>query len=163
MFCKNCGKELPDGVKFCTNCGATVDGAQNDGASGQSTYTGTVNGGGNANAPKNRNIGVCILLSIVTCGIYGIVWLVQMVDELNAAANEPNATSGITVFLLSLVTCGIYQLYWFYKAGQQVNQAKTARGMAVDSNVSILYLVLGIFGLSIVTYALLQNELNQLA
>ena len=94
MFCKNCGKELPDGVKFCTNCGATVDGAQNDGASGQTTYTGTVNGG-NANAPKNRNIGVCILLSIVTCGIYGIVWLVQMVDELNAAANDPNATSGI--------------------------------------------------------------------
>ena len=83
--------------------------------------------------------------------------------QLNAAANDPNATSGITVFLLSLITCGIYQLYWFYKAGQQVNQAKTARGMAVDSNISILYLVLGIFGLSIVTYALLQNELNQLA
>ena len=157
MFCKNCGKEIPDGVKFCTNCGATVDGAQTDGGQ-QTTYTGTVN----TNGPKVRNIGVCILLSLVTCGIYGIVWLVQMVDELNAAANDPNATSGITVFLLSLITCGIYQLYWFYKAGQQVNQAKTARGMAVDSNISILYLVLGIFGLSIVTYALLQNELNQL-
>lgn len=162
MFCKNCGKELPDGAKFCTGCGATVDGAQNDGASGQTTYTGTVNGSGNANGPKNRNIGVCILLSIVTCGIYAIVWFVQMVDELNAAANEPNATSGITVFLLSLVTCGIYELYWFYKAGQQVNRAKTARGMTADSNISILYLVLGIFGLGIVTYALLQNELNQL-
>lgn len=161
MFCKNCGKELPDGAKFCTACGATIDGAQT--GEGQTTYTGTVNGGGNAGGPKNRSIGVCILLSIVTCGIYGIVWLVQMVDELNAASSEPNAQSGITVFLLSLVTCSIYQLYWLYKAGQQVNKAKTARGMSVDSNASILYLVLGIFGLSIVSYALIQNELNQLA
>lgn len=24
MFCKNCGKELPDGVKFCNGCGAPV-------------------------------------------------------------------------------------------------------------------------------------------
>ena len=61
------------------------------------------------------------------------------------------------------MTCSIYQLYWLYKAGQQVNKAKTARGMSVDSNASILYLVLGIFGLSIVSYALIQNELNQLA
>ena len=159
MFCKKCGKELPDGVKFCTNCGAPTEDAQQTNGGDQTVYTGTVNG----NGPKKRNIGVCILLSIVTCGIYGIVWVVQMVDELNAAANEPNATSGITVFLLSLVTCDIYGLYWLYKAGQQVNRAKTARGMTVDSNISILYLILGIFGLSIVSYALLQNELNQLA
>ena len=24
MFCKNCGMELPDGVKFCTGCGAEL-------------------------------------------------------------------------------------------------------------------------------------------
>lgn len=24
MYCKNCGKELPDGAKFCTECGKTV-------------------------------------------------------------------------------------------------------------------------------------------
>lgn len=25
MFCKMCGKEVADSVKFCTNCGATID------------------------------------------------------------------------------------------------------------------------------------------
>lgn len=160
MFCKKCGKELSDGVKFCTSCGAPVEGAQ---SSEQTTFTGTVNGGGNAGRPSSRSIGVCILLSIVTCGIYGIVWLIQMADDLNTAANEPNSTSGITVFLLSLVTCGIYQFFWYYKAGQQVCKAKAARGMAADSNLPILYLVLGIFGLGIISYALIQNELNQLA
>ena len=24
MFCTTCGRELPDGAKFCTNCGAPV-------------------------------------------------------------------------------------------------------------------------------------------
>ena len=28
MFCRQCGKELPDGVKFCTACGAEVNHAQ---------------------------------------------------------------------------------------------------------------------------------------
>ena len=28
MVCKNCGAELPDGVAFCTNCGAAVEAPQ---------------------------------------------------------------------------------------------------------------------------------------
>ena len=32
MFCKNCGKQLEDGVKFCPGCGAPVD------TVGQGTY-----------------------------------------------------------------------------------------------------------------------------
>ena len=28
MFCKNCGKNLPDGVKFCNGCGAKTEAAQ---------------------------------------------------------------------------------------------------------------------------------------
>jgi len=30
MFCKQCGKEVPDGVKFCTSCGAEVNGANTE-------------------------------------------------------------------------------------------------------------------------------------
>lgn len=162
MFCKNCGKEVSDGTKFCPNCGAQLGGAEQQ-ASGtqQTTYTGTVNGA--AGGPKNRSIGVCILLSIVTCGIYGIIWLVQMVDELNAAAGETNATSGIMVFLLSLVTCNIYSWYWFYKAGELVNRASGAHGGTQDQNRGILYLVLSILGLNIVSMALIQDELNKLS
>ncbi|MCR5297346.1 MAG: DUF4234 domain-containing protein, partial [Clostridiales bacterium] len=32
---------------------------------------------------KNRNIVVCIILSIVTLGIYGIYWFIKMTDESN--------------------------------------------------------------------------------
>lgn len=70
---------------------------------------------------------------------------------------------GGVVFLLSIVTCGIYMLYWMYKAGELVNKAKMLRGRPTDGSIGILYLVLSIFGLGIVSYALIQNELNQLA
>lgn len=30
VYCRNCGNEIPEGVKFCTNCGSTVDGFANE-------------------------------------------------------------------------------------------------------------------------------------
>lgn len=29
MLCQNCGKEIPNGADFCTNCGAPVESARN--------------------------------------------------------------------------------------------------------------------------------------
>lgn len=112
---------------------------------------------------NKRNIAMCVILDIVTCGIYGIYWFVCMVDELNNAAQDSQSTSGIAVFLLGLVTCGIYTLYWYYKAGEKVNEARALRGMSADSNNSILYLILGLFGFGIINFCLIQNELNQMA
>ena len=111
---------------------------------------------------KQRSIPVAILLSIVTCGIYGIYWLVCLNDDANLLSDRPNDTSGIVVFLLSLVTCSIYMFYWCYKMGEKINAAKSLRGMPTDSNSGILYLILSIFGLSIVALALMQNELNSM-
>ena len=111
---------------------------------------------------QKRNIGLCIVLSIITCGIYGIYWLISMVNELNALSGDENGTSGGVVFLLSIVTCSIYLLFWFYKAGEKINKAKAAKGLPTDSNSGILYLILAVFGLQIVSYALIQNEINSL-
>ena len=69
---------------------------------------------------QERNIVTCIILSIITCGIYGIYWEICLVNDLNVAADTPNDTSGGMVFLLSIITCGIYMLYWMYKAGEKV-------------------------------------------
>lgn len=69
---------------------------------------------------KQRSVGIAILLSIITCGIYGIYWLIML------------------------------------------NEAKMQRGIMVDSSASVLYLILSIFGLSIVSYALMQSELNKM-
>lgn len=52
--------------------------------------------------------------------------------------------------------------YWLYKQGDAIDQVKASRGLP-SGNSGILYLILAIFGLGIVSYALMQNELNQLA
>ena len=78
-------------------------------------------------------------------------------------SEEPNPTSGGLVLVLSIVTCNIYLIYWMYKAGERMNNAKQRRGLPVDSNSGLLYLVLTFFGLSIVSYCLIQSDLNKMA
>ncbi len=112
---------------------------------------------------RQRSIGICILLTIITCGIYGIYWFIVLTDDANAASGQPNATSGGVAFLLTLVTCGIYGYYWAYKMGEKINQAKAQRGLPADSSLSIIYLLLQIFGLGIIGWALMQDNLNKLA
>lgn len=110
---------------------------------------------------KQKNIAICIILSIVTCGIYGLYWFVCITDDVNAAAEE-QGTTGVVALLLSIITCNLYGLYWAYKMGEKIDAIKTRRGL-VASNSGVLYLILCFLGLGIVTYALIQNELNQVA
>ena len=110
---------------------------------------------------KERSIAMCIILSIVTCGIYGIYWFVCLTDDVNNL-NQSQGTSGVVAFLLSIVTCSIYYFYWAYKMGENIDNAKQQRGIP-SSNLNILYLILCLFSLGIVAYALMQSELNKLA
>lgn len=140
MICPNCGSNNPDGTAFCANCGSPVsNGAPNNGAippQAQPNFQGSAPNGGMTPPPvfngnpfpgghiEQRNIALCIILSIITCGIYG--------------------------------------LYWIYKQGDNLDQIKASRGLPAG-NSGILYLILAIVGLGIISYALMQNELNQLA
>ena len=110
---------------------------------------------------KRRDLATAIILSIVTCGIYSIYWFVKLTDEVNFVTGNAHSTSGGVAFLLTLVTCGIYGFYWAYDMGNKLDNCYMARGMASGSR-SVIYLVLNIFGLSIVTYALIQDSVNKL-
>lgn len=109
---------------------------------------------------QKRDIAIAIILSIVTCGIYGIYWFIKLNDEINYITGDTAAHSGGIVFLLSLVTCGIYTFIWMYKMGEKLDNLYVARGMASGSR-GILYLILCLFGLGIVSYALMQDSLNK--
>lgn len=111
---------------------------------------------------ERRNIAVCIVLTLVTCGIYGIYWIVCLTNDVNTVSGDVNGTSGGMVVLLTIVTCGIYGIYWAYKQGEKLDFTKNNRGIP-SSNSGVLYLILQIFGFGIIVYALMQNELNKLA
>lgn len=110
---------------------------------------------------KERSIVTSIILSIVTCGIYGIIWFIGITDDV-ATINDDKDFSGGKAFLFSLLTCGIYNIYWSYKIGKSISEAKAKNGIPSSDN-SVLYLILSICGLGIVTYCLAQDELNRFA
>lgn len=107
---------------------------------------------------QKRNIATCIIFSIITCGIYSMVWLVNLADDVNYLSKKDNP-SGITVLLLSLITCGIYGVYWSYITGNTLDELKREKGI-YSNNSGILYIILSLLGFGIVTYALIQNDLN---
>lgn len=110
---------------------------------------------------NKKNIALCIVLSIITCGIYGIYWFITMTDDASRANDNPDF-SGVKSFLFTIITCGIYAIYWYYKMGKELNEAGQKRNVAISDN-SVVYLILGIFGLGIIAYCLIQSDLNKLA
>ncbi|MGP1570134.1 MAG: DUF4234 domain-containing protein [Eubacteriales bacterium] len=110
-----------------------------------------------------REIALAVVLSIITCGIYGIYWFVVMVDDVNKLSQKEGQFSGVIVLLLSIITCGIFALYYYYKMGDIIDQyMQQTRGFAPASK-GILYLILSFLGLSIISMALIQNDLNTIA
>ena len=111
---------------------------------------------------KEKNLVLWIILSLVTCGIVYLVWIYQISEELRAASGDESVPSGIMAVILPLVTCNIYGLYWAYKCGKVLPVAKSKYGLPGEDK-SVLFLVLDLLGLSIVTIALFQNEMNEIA
>jgi len=161
-FCANCGAQLPEGANACPYCGTPVPGRNNQNTN---TQNNTQNNYQAAARPvvQYREIVVNIVLSIVTCGIYAIIWFINMADDVNRICNDEKSNqSGGTVFLLTLVTCGIYGIIWFYQVGGRMYRAGQKYGMPISDN-GTLYLILEIVGLGIVNYCLLQSDLNKFA
>ncbi|MCF0146478.1 MAG: DUF4234 domain-containing protein [Eubacterium sp.] len=113
--------------------------------------------GGDATGLKRRCIPLAIIFSIITFGIYYIYWMIRLNNAINKLSGEPEATGGGLVFLFSIITCGIYSYYWLYKMGERVDKIKGVN----NGSTSIGYLVLGLFKLGIVSYALMQSAVNK--
>lgn len=102
-----------------------------------------------------KNIAVSILLTIVTCGIYGLFWLYSINTAAMKADSSECATDGMLVIVLAIVTGGIYTIYWQYKVG------KALAAVNGGKDNSVLYLILSLCGLSIINYCLMQDDINK--
>ena len=109
---------------------------------------------------EERNIIVYLLLTLVTCGIFGIYWLIVILKDIGTTSGED--INPWMVILLTIITCGIYGIYYSYMIGKYMVKAGENYNVKIEDN-SILYLILTIFGFGIVTYCLVQNDLNTMA
>ncbi len=107
-------------------------------------------------AIKERNIVTCILLTIITCGIYGIYWMIMLAKE--SVSVKDASDSGILEIVLML----FIPFLGIFLCEKKLAEGCAEKGIAHTDN-SILYLILGLVGLGIVGYCMLQNDLNKLA
>ncbi len=110
---------------------------------------------------KEKSLTINLLVTILTCGLYGLVWFFTISDD-TGKISEDSSMYGLVAILLTLLTCGIYKIYWSYKIGKLLYESKQVAGMRASDN-SILYLILSLFGFDIINYCIMQSDLNDLA
>ncbi len=112
---------------------------------------------------EKKSIVMYVILSIVTCGIFGLYWYYTVAKTYeDAQLQSPVGTTAGISLLLNIVTCGIYGIYTYYKWGANTPELFSRFGKAGEDK-SIMYLILSLFGFSIINLCLIQNDFNQLA
>jgi apolipoprotein N-acyltransferase len=106
-----------------------------------------------------RNIVLNVILTVVTCGIFGIVWWFQLGGDIQALRGDDKPPT-LRDFVLCLVTCGIWGYFVAYQWPIWLQEPLRKRGRHVDPNLPVLCLVLAFFGLHIVTLVLMQQAAN---
>lgn len=100
-----------------------------------------------------------LLLSLVTCGIYGIYVMYQMSMELRNALNREDINPQ-TDLILTIVTCGLYGIYLVYRNSKLLVELQQRVGLP-ENDISTMSIVLAVVGLYIVSLYMVQQELNK--
>jgi uncharacterized membrane protein YidH (DUF202 family) len=101
-----------------------------------------------------------LILSLITCGIYALVWQFKQFKTINAWLGREEHNFWMYVGL-SIITCGIYAVYYQYKFDQTINEVQRQNNLQFSDNLPIVALLLTLFGLSLVTMAIEQAEINR--
>ena len=107
---------------------------------------------------QQRSVATVIILSIVTCGIYMFYWLYVTMRDINAYLGVSDMDPGIE--LLICILCSPYILYWYYKYATRISDASARAGLPAKDD-AIVCLILGIFGLGIVSMGIMQDNVNR--
>ncbi len=188
MICPFCGASIPDGSNFCGECGKALPKA--DGvfpASPVPPFAGDLRsdiqdmmGQQEQRGPQpeqertaeqttpviynyipvERSIALCIIFTILTCGLYSLYWIYVLNEDISDLAGEKPSMNGVLVILLSILTCGIFGFYWCYKMGAKLVQAQQMNGFPAASDTPLICLLLSIFQLGIISLAILQDGVN---
>ena len=110
---------------------------------------------------KNRSIALVIILSLVTCGIYGWYWIYQSLNEMEQETGKTDGMNSTVVLILAILFPPVGYLLYGISANDQLNAVRAMRGVPEVDN-KVLYMVLG-FVIPIVLVVLVQNEINKYA
>ena len=117
---------------------------------------------------EDRSLFIYLLLSVITCGIYGIIFMWKFVEDLNEVSSKKDPQSWqspnyLIVLLLGIVTCGVYSFFWLYKVGNTMQRTGEDYGERIDESGTTFLLwtilsawILGL-GIYVVSYLMFKN------
>jgi hypothetical protein len=109
---------------------------------------------------EKRDPMMVVLFTLLTCGIYGIFWWYNTINEVKNALGREDINPGMEI-LLVFVTCGIYGFYLYYKYPQLMLEMQDRAGRP-RNDITMMSLLLAIFGLAIISIPIMQSELNNI-
>ena len=105
------------------------------------------------------NVALDIVLTLLTCGIYGLFWQARIFRVVNAFLGREKYSFWLW-FLLSLITCNIYNIFAQYDLAKSINEVQAKLGKPVNENLPLLNLVFSILPLHVIYGAIDQSEIN---
>ena len=104
---------------------------------------------------SKRSIIWAVIWTFVTCGLYGVYWLVKVTSEIRDLLGDTHLVSGFVALIYTILTCGLYGFYWAYQMGNKVERLKGKSGAT-----SWIYLAIFFFGFGIIDLILIQDAMN---
>ena len=83
-----------------------------------------------------RSLPMIVVLSIVTFGIYYLVWFCSVQNQLQKKTKE--GFTGVGHFFINLITFGIYGIYWYFIVTRRIEMAG---GRNSGSRHGLIYLI----------------------
>lgn len=86
---------------------------------------------------EERSFAQYLLLTFVTCGIYGIIFKYKLTEDVNriCEGDGQHTMNYLAALLLTIVTCGIYGYVWMYQIGDRIQQT-AGKKYGITSNIS---------------------------
>lgn len=98
-----------------------------------------------------KNLVLSVVLSIITLDIYSVFWVKSLSEDIaKLEGKEVNSSLETALFF----TVPFYFLFWLYKKGKKLAV------LADDADMSVLYVVQGVFCLGLFALALMQNQMH---
>ncbi|WP_022852968.1 DUF4234 domain-containing protein [Thermodesulfatator atlanticus] len=106
-----------------------------------------------------RSIAKEVILTLITCGLWGLVWQYQQIRMVNLLLGREEF-SFWKWFVFTLLTCGLYHLYHEYLMGRAIVRIQHKYGLPPSESLPAISLIVTLLSLGIITDALQQKELN---
>lgn len=103
-----------------------------------------------------RNVGSCIILTIMTGGIFGIIWLVKICKDLGRLHGDENPVGSEVLLYLFMP---FYSVYWGYDKGKQMYEDSKKRGGNLTDR-KYIYLFMNLMFMQLFTLGFIQTQLN---